>query len=132
MNSLTLLLYGINIVDNIGFVFKWFLGFSIIITVIIGIYCFFTEGKYGDPVFDKNSSKKPVFGMIFVTMFLALSVALFPSERTLYLMAASEIGGRVVTSDKVQGIVDPSVEILQNYIKRENLKIKKEVEALLK
>ena len=50
-----------------------------------------------------------------------------PSSRTVYLIAASEVGERVVQNEKVQGLFDPSIDILKNYITLENEKIQKEL-----
>lgn len=64
--------------------------------------------------------------------YVAASVALFmlsallPSRQTLLLIAGSEIGERVATSDAVKGVVDPGVDLLKSWIKKETDKIKKD------
>jgi len=135
MNSLSWLLYGINVIGNLNTAFIWFLVISIPFTIFSFLYCYLKwieRSGYNNsgPGWDHEQSKKPFYGMVFVFIFLSLSVALFPSQRTLYLMAASEIGQRVMTNEKVAGLVDPSIEVLQNYVKLENIKIRKELNKL--
>jgi hypothetical protein len=57
---------------------------------------------------------------------------IIPSKQTVIMVAASEVGQRVLESDKagniaksVNGIIDPSVELLQTYIQNE-LKVQKD------
>lgn len=51
-----------------------------------------------------------------------------PSRQTVLLIAASEIGERVMTSDRVQGVIDPSVELLQTWIRQQTQTIQREMQ----
>lgn len=55
-----------------------------------------------------------IMGFFFL-LFTAIAI-LLPSRTTLILIAASEFGEKIVTSERVVGIVDPSVELLKAWI----------------
>jgi hypothetical protein len=67
--------------------------------------------------------KRNKMGAILFLVFLGI-FTITPSKRDITLVAASEIGERVIKSDTVNKLVDPSVEYLNEWIKAElsNLK----------
>ena len=66
---------------------------------------------------------------LFVCMAMAGIVAsLMPNRQTVLLIAASEIGERVVTSERVQGVIDPSIELLQTWIQQQTQFIRREMQ----
>lgn len=51
-----------------------------------------------------------------------------PSQRTLILIAGSEISERALSHERVQSVLDPSVELLQKWIEKETVRIKNDIE----
>jgi hypothetical protein len=49
---------------------------------------------------------------------------IMPSQRTLVMIAASELGERVAKSEQAQGIVNPGMDLIRKWIKQESEKIK--------
>ena len=80
----------------------------------------------------KRSIKKSAFKIAittFVCMIIAGSTAaLLPSRQTVLLIAASEIGERVVTSERAQSVIDPSVDLLKTWMQRETQLIQQQMQ----
>lgn len=57
---------------------------------------------------------------------------LVPSERTMTLIAASEVSQKVIETKAVQDVgqkvIGPTIDLLNSYIERETANIKKEIE----
>jgi hypothetical protein len=49
---------------------------------------------------------------------ISLLASIAPGRETMMLIAASEMGQRLVQSQQVQGIADPSLELLRTWIQR--------------
>lgn len=64
---------------------------------------------------------------LWIPLVFGLMNVVVPDQRTMYLVAASEVGEKVATSERVIGLVDPTLDILKNYIKLENDKIVNEI-----
>lgn len=138
MNSLSWLLYLINLIDNFEGYFKFITIISFIVLLIVVTITHITAAVHNDNVDtysswrnkDKisHSDRNKIYrGYIWIPFVLALIWSFIPNNRTMYLIAASEIGERVVSNEKVQGLVDPSIDILKNYVMLENEKITKEL-----
>jgi hypothetical protein len=56
----------------------------------------------------------------------ALAYSFIPSRQTMVMIAGSEIGERFAKSDAVHDVVNPGVELLKTWIKRETEKLAKE------
>ena len=63
--------------------------------------------------------------------FLTCSIlaALIPERQALVLIASSEVGEKIISSEKVQSVVDPSVELLKEWINAELAKLKEKQKA---
>lgn len=138
MNSLSWLIYLINLIDNFESYFKFITIISFVALFIVVFITHLTAAIHNDNVDSysswKNKDKishadrnKIYRGYIWIPFVLALCWSFIPNTRTMYLIAASEIGERVVTNEKVSGLVDPSIDILKNYVTLENEKIVKEL-----
>ncbi len=137
MNSLSWLIYAIHLFGNLG---GFFLGVAIVSSIALAIvtlirainnsdrYCYGGNAKEKEAL---ELDKKEVYKNLRVTFLKWVCVpvlcffiaAIIPDRRTMYLIAASEIGERVVQSEKVQSVFDPSIDLLKNWIKSENDKI---------
>ena len=136
MNNLSLFLYIADIIGNIkgtliflGAVTCVFTGISFVTSVIKAenteTYLLSKEEKekIWQPVRDKWVSMWKPITIAFMCWFVAAAI---PSRDTIFMIAASEVGEKVFSSEKVTSIVDPSVEYLRTYIQNELTKLKKE------
>ena len=70
-----------------------------------------------------------------IILFVSTSLLdiVIPTRQTIILIAASEFGEKMINNkeltDKVSSVVDPSIELLQTYIKKETLDVKKQIES---
>ena len=53
--------------------------------------------------------------------------AIMPSRQTVLLIAASEIGEQVVNHQRIIGVLDPSIELLQTWIQQQTASIRQEM-----
>lgn len=100
MNSLSWLIYFANLLAQLNVV-------SAIITACGGIIILGLAIAY--------QSFKPLTKWIAIWFVFLLLALVTPSEKTVMLIIASEIGERVVNSERVQGVIDPSIKILQDW-----------------
>lgn len=95
MNSLTIFLYLADVLQNIGGVLFAISLISFIVTSGTVLYCLL-EGE--------NLPKFLVFSTIVAVIFAFLA-ALIPEPKTMYLMAGSEVGEMVVTSEEGKAVI---------------------------
>ena len=73
----------------------------------------------------KEDLEKLPSGNYLLIGFICLGIAVFlPNRNTVMLIAASEIGERLVTSQQVVDVVDPSLDLLKTWIKKETEALK--------
>lgn len=125
MNSLSWLILLINIFENFKGVLWFFIITSSIITAIMFFLHMIVAGSESEE-WHKNHFKRSIKFMFLPITLIIISIFV-PNSRTVYLVAASEVGERVIQNEKVQGLFDPSIDILKNYITLENEKIAKEI-----
>jgi hypothetical protein len=116
MNTLSWLIYIIDIIQNlrnIGSVALFVLAISIVILVICSIAFYI----------DKDPEVVKILGylrkLIYITIALAAIGLFIPSRQTVILIASSEIGERVLKSTTVQSIIEPSIDLLNAWIRKE-------------
>lgn len=66
---------------------------------------------------------------IVASLVFGLLGALMPSRNTMLLIAASEIGERTMNNERVQRVVDPSMELLTTWITKMTHDLKREMES---
>jgi len=121
MNNLSWFIYLTQVVDNVGT--------AAAITLLLGgigglliVPIFLSEFFDCEPAFTKK-----VLWIYGAAMVLAAMVACFtPSRQTMLLIAGSEMGERFVKSETVNSVVNPGVDLLKTWIKRETEKLAKE------
>ncbi len=138
MNSLSWLIYAIHLFGNLGALLATLAFASFGILAIVTICRLVGNNdrieKYGTrgaeraainaEIKDTNKAiARMALKFVWIPVVLGLIASVIPDRRTMYLIAASEIGERVVTSEKVVGVFDPSIDLLKNWIKSENDKI---------
>jgi hypothetical protein len=128
MNSLSWLIYWAGAVDTFnGFgAFFTFIGCVGLIAWLITniIFAFVQNGLVDDDPkgykLFRNIIAKSTFPFLIIG---ALIVTFVPSRQTIILIAASQVGEQIVNNPKVQGVIDPSVELLKSYMQKETEKI---------
>ena len=71
-----------------------------------------------------NACKSKAKWLLFIMTFCATLACALPSNNTLMMIAASEVGERAIKSEAVSTIVDPSVELLKTWIAKETKNLK--------
>lgn len=127
MNSLSLLIYLAGVVNNLG-AFMTLL--SVLSLVSIFIITFLWLISVGD--IDKELSKR-IINFIKIPIVVGLITASFstfiPSRQTVLLIAASEMGEKVLNNEKVGQVIDPSIDLITTWMKNETAEIKKKMET---
>ena len=68
---------------------------------------------------------KILVASLFITALIGLGIStVLPSRSTIILIGASEFGERLVTNPSVNGIVDPSIELLKTWIEQQTKQIR--------
>ena len=75
-----------------------------------------------------NINYKWVFVPFVVAIFCGIVHTVSPSRQTILLIASSEVGEKVLTSEKVQGIVDPSIDFVKMWLEKETEKMKSQLD----
>ena len=97
MNSLSWMIYLAGMVDAIGF----FLAFAFVALVISALVCFVIFGISHDRVFadePKVGAKKVGLNCIWGLVAVSIVGAIIPSKSTVYAIAASEMGEKVINT----------------------------------
>lgn len=113
MNSVSWLLYVIDVVGGIKVLAAVNAGFFSLVLGIGGISIAASEGETWD-WFSRNFRwlvGAPIFAWL---IFIAV-----PYQNTLYAIAASEVGERVIKNEKVQDIASDATKALHQWIKRQ-------------
>jgi hypothetical protein len=145
MNNLSWLIFASNITENLSGFFQFVMVMSCIITFIlliinIVIFCA-VENENSKPYQDEeykktytewgNNSRKGIkrcFQYSLAMFFLSGIIWGFtPNRQTVLLIAASEIGERIANNEKVQSVIDPSVELLKTWMTKETANLKSEM-----
>jgi hypothetical protein len=122
MNSLSWLIYFAGLVHSLIF-----------ITVIVSFVCFTiwiiarcAFIMHHERMITKEDQEQLPSGNYLIVGFICAGIAsILPSKNTVMLIAASELGQRLVTSQQVVDVVDPSIELLKTWIKKESEAMKK-------
>lgn len=139
MNTLSWIIYTIEVVGNFKTLLLIFglVGLaSAAINIVAALISYADRDMYyrsGEDDKARNKffySLKWFFSILSLGIFLLVVNAVLPSQRTMILIAGSEIGERVITHDKVQSVFDPSVELLQKWIEKETIAITEEIDNL--
>jgi hypothetical protein len=111
MNSLSWFIYLADVVESIKVT-------SILVAMIGGIaFAFYALARLATGgEFPKWNGLKWGIGGCAFAVFLAV---VMPSHKTMIMIASSELGEKVTHSEQVKGIVDPGLDLVKNWIKKE-------------
>lgn len=141
MNSLSLLIYFAGIVGSLGS----FLSLITILLIVatIGSIIFWiifhdeTDSSWR-PLKDESlvecrkvreQWRKRVLNFALLAVFIGTINAIIPSRQTVLLIAASEMGEKVLNNEKVGQVIDPSIDLITTWMKNETAEIKKKMET---
>jgi hypothetical protein len=139
MNGLSWLIYLAKIVGSLnGFLcfITAILCFSTVVSVFVALVFLDETSGYrrleGDDLVRcrkiQQSARKIATKFAIFAILSGITLAVIPDRQTVLLIAASEIGEKVVTSERVQGVIDPSVELLKTWITQQTEVIRRNVE----
>lgn len=138
MNSLSWLIYTISVLDKLGSISVIVMFMAGVATVITLAAWVITWGEYygNEPFPTQHFTRWLKISVPLLVTAAVLHIAI-PNDKNMMLIAASEVGQRVITSDqaktvmdKTATVLDPSIELLQTWIKTELEKQKKSLESV--
>ena len=113
MNSLSWLIYASQVVA----------GFRLLISVIAGIFTAFLVGSFISVPASEGETydwvRRNIRWMVITPIAAWLLFIFVPSENTIFAVAASQVGERVVQDETVKGIANDATKALQQWIKRQ-------------
>lgn len=83
-----------------------------------------------DYIYDRKIKTTPwnhSFKVILIPLIFLTISCFIPDTKTVTLIAASEIGNKVVMSDKTQQIVDPGLDYIKTWLNKQTQDLKKEI-----
>jgi hypothetical protein len=124
MNSLSWLIYIVEIGNNLSVVCILIAVSSLILTALIWFAGLMVEADLRKPF--PQRCKQILKWSIPICMISGMLAVFMPSRETVLLIAASEIGERALHTDSIQAmgnklnsVVDPSVELLNTWIRKQ-------------
>ena len=139
MNSLSWLIYVANVAESLS-------GFLAFITIVFALgaipVCIVAlvhmdeQPNYrqlSEPDLTLRRKRKVAAFKLSCALFAAMTIvgittSLIPNRQTVLLIAASEIGERVMTHQLVQDVVDPSINLLQTWIQQQTQQIQQQMQ----
>lgn len=140
MNTLSLLIYLSGVTGTLG-------GFLLLITCLFGImggvslviWLFAhdeTDSNHfrltGEALEGRRDTRKRAWGWFwrFVGLFVLAGTlqAFVPSRQTVLLIAASEMGERVLNHERVNQVIDPGIDLLKTWMEKEKLDLQKSMQ----
>ena len=117
MNNLSIFVYLIQIFGNISAV----LFAMAICLLVVGAVSLIV---FGIALVEDQDWVPEVFGKLYkiwLKIIIPVSIcwAIIPTKETMLLIAASEVGEKIVTSEKITSVVDPSVTLLKTWIEKQ-------------
>lgn len=117
MNSLSWFLYFVDVLSRANILACIVLGASAAYLSITMAIAGISAGDFGRPI---KATWFPWWKRAGVSLLVSAVVfTVIPSSNTLYAIAASEVGEKVVKSEAVQGIASDATKALQQWIKRQ-------------
>ena len=141
MNNLSLLIYFAGAVNSIGSFLA--LITALLIAAMIGSIIFWfvyhdeTDSVWrtytGDALVECRKTRelwrKRTIKFALLAGFTGLICNFIPTRQTVLLIAGSEMGEKVLNSEKVTNVVDPGIELITTWMKNETAEIKKRMET---
>jgi hypothetical protein len=127
MNSLSLLIYFAGVVQALGTFIAMILIISLFLVFCIGFLLLIAEGDFSKETF--TGLVKTIKYTVITVIILASIQVFLPSRQTVLLIAASEMGEKVLNNEKVGQVIDPSIDLITTWMKNETAEIQKKMET---
>jgi hypothetical protein len=141
MNNLSILIYFAGAVSNLGAFFATIT--ALLMVPMIGSIIFWlvyhdeTDSSFrsytGDALVECRKTRelwrKRAVKFALLAVFTGLICNFIPTRQTVLLIAGSEMGEKVLNSEKVTNVVDPGIELITTWMKNETAEIKKKMET---
>jgi hypothetical protein len=144
MNSLSWLIYLAKVSGDLSSTVQTFLtinGVVLVVGLVIGLLVFaIIADSYGLSAFDNHNEEfvfiqdwfkkyKKFMKTLMVTFPIFMIIgSILPDKKTVLLIAASQISEEIINNPKVQGIIDPSIDLLKSWIKLQNIELEKTID----
>jgi len=129
MNNLSWLIYFADVIVSIGRLFS-FLTFVCFCVIGVSAIVLFVSLDHDNEVDRRIRALSARILKIFipVAILMVLLTSLTPSKNTVMMIAASEMGERVLKSQQVQSVIDPSVDLLNAWVRQQTQEIQRQTE----
>lgn len=114
MNSLSWLIYLADVLPSLGGILSFAAYPAIIATVIFTIGFFSTLGESEKE--EHDFAARILKTAVTVALICGLFGALFPSKQTIMMIAASEFGEKIATTDKAKNLGGKSYQALDKFL----------------
>ena len=120
MNSLSVYIYLVQVIGNVSVYLGGFIVFSIICLCMFSLILLVASDSNCEWA---TFSVWATYLKRWLRIMAPLSIfwIVLPTRETMILVAASEIGEKVITSEKVTTVIDPSVVLLKTWIEKQTL-----------
>jgi len=126
MNSLSWSIYVIQILGSLDIFLSWLAGFLFFTGGVAFVIRIVTaDAKDADAQQIHAKMMRYVKWAISCGFVVAFINVVVPDRNTMLLIAASQIGERVVSSEAVQNVVDPSVDLLKTWIEEQTRSLRR-------
>lgn len=146
MSGLSWLIYLIGLSENVGSYFGYITVPIFLIAITLTMTKFIVALNYPADATARSLTEnygKPLGRWVILTWTIAFSLVgiyiIVPNKQTATLIAASEVGQRIIDSkaaesvgNRVNGLLDPSAELLETWIKRLTLDQKNLMDEAIK
>lgn len=141
MNTLSLLIYFAGVVGNIASILS--LAMVLLLIATIGSLIFWaifhdeTDSSFrryqGDDLVECRKTRelwrKRTLKFAVLAFLIGIIGSFIPNRSTVLLIAASEMGEKVLNHPKVEQVVDPSIDLITTWMKNETAEIKKKMDT---
>lgn len=141
MNSLSLLIYLSGVTDTLA-------SFLTFVTVVFGILGLITlvvwlvshdetdpahRPLQGEALASRQETRKNAWKWFWrfcgLFVFVGSLVSFVPNRQTVLLIAASEMGERVLNHERVNQVIDPGIDLLKTWMEKEKMDLQKSMQA---
>lgn len=141
MNNLSILIYLSGVTGTLAS----FLTFVTVVFGILGVVCLVvwlvlhdeTNSAYiplkGEELAGRREARKNSWKWFWrfcgLFVFVGSLASFVPSRQTVLLIAASEMGERVLNHERVNQVIDPGIDLLKTWMEKEKLDLQKSMQA---
>jgi len=128
MNNLSYLIYLAGVINNIGNTVGGISTIATLAAIVSSIAYVLSVIFAGDRTADVATplAAKTMKISIPLAVVVSFLFAIIPNRQTVMLIATSEVGDQLIANEKVNGVIDPSIELLKAWIAKTTQDFKQE------